>query len=63
MKIGELKSKKEVELQNLLNERRNQLRELRFKAASGRLADNQAIRKAKKDVARILTVLKEKKHA
>ncbi len=63
MKTGELKNKKEVELQRLLSERRNQLRELKFKAASGRLADNQAIHKAKKDIARLMTVLNEKKHA
>ncbi len=63
MKAGELKSKRENELQELLRERRTQLRDLKFKAASGRLADNQAIHKAKKDIARILTILKEKQHA
>lgn len=63
MKIVEIKSKKESELQALLSEKRVQLRELKFKNASGRLSDNKAIRKIKRDIARILTFLKEKKHA
>ena len=63
MKTGELKNKKEKELHTILKERRAQLRELKFKAASGRLADNHSINKAKKEIARILTILKEKSHA
>ena len=63
MKAIELKNKQISELHALLAERRIQLRELKFKNASGRLADNQAIKKIKKDIARILTFLKEKQHA
>ena len=63
MKTGELKNKKEKELQAILKERRAQLREMKFKAASGRLADNHSISKVKKEIARILTVLNEKIHA
>jgi len=59
----ELKNKQISELQALLTEKRVQLRDLKFKNASGRLADNQAINKIKKDIARILTFLKEKQHA
>jgi ribosomal protein L29 len=63
MKAGELKTKKEVELQNLLKEKRAHLRDLRFKATSGRLSDNKSINQTKKDIARILTFLNQQKHA
>lgn len=63
MKTKELKTKREKELQDLLKEKRVQLRELRFKTASGRLADNQSIGRIKRDIARIMTILKEKSHA
>ncbi len=63
MKTKELKTKGEKELQDLLKEKRVQLRELRFKTASGRLADNQSIGRIKRDIARIMTILKEKSHA
>ncbi len=63
MKVTEIKSKKESELQVLLSEKRIQLRELKFKNTSGRLSDNKAICKIKRDIARILTFLKEKRHA
>ena len=63
MKAKELKTKKEKELHDLLREKRIQLRELRFKTSSGRLADNKAIKNNKREVARIMTILKEKSHA
>lgn len=63
MKMGELKGKKEVELHNLLKEKRSHLRDLKFKATAGRLADNKEIARTKKEIAQILTLLKEKQHA
>jgi len=63
IKIGELKGKKEAELHNLLKEKRSHLRDLKFKTAVGRLADNKEISRTKKEIARILTLLKEKQNA
>lgn len=61
MKIKELKEMKEGDLQHLLSETRNKLRELRFKDASGQLKDVREIREGKKLVARVLTLLKVNK--
>lgn len=61
MKIKEIKEKKEAELQKLLREKREKLRELRFTLATGKLKNSAEIKQAKKDVARILTVLNERK--
>lgn len=54
------------ELAKLLAEKREELRKLRFSAAGARAADSDAPRKARREVARILTELasREKvKHA
>jgi large subunit ribosomal protein L29 len=45
------------ELNDRLRTARRELYELRFKAAVGQLDNNRAIRKTRKDIARILTVL------
>jgi large subunit ribosomal protein L29 len=45
------------ELNDRLRAARRELYELRFKAAVGQLDNNRAIRKTRKDIARILTVL------
>ncbi|MDD4412832.1 MAG: 50S ribosomal protein L29 [Patescibacteria group bacterium] len=57
MKIKELKNMKEGDLQHLLSETRNKLRELRFKDSAGQLKDVREIRENKKLVARTLTLL------
>ncbi len=57
MKTGEFDKKTTNELQNLLRERRENLRQLRFKLTANNLKNIQEIKKTKKDIARILTVL------
>lgn len=61
MEIKELKKKSESELQQLLAETREKVREFRFKDANKQLKDVRSIREAKKTAARILTLLNSKK--
>jgi len=58
MKISELRQKTESELKKLLQDNRERLRSLRFDLASGKIKNVREIRKIKKDIARILTLLK-----
>jgi len=58
MKPRELRQKPKDELNKLLEEKRNHLLVLRFDLAGGRVKNIREIREAKKDVARILTLLK-----
>ena len=60
MKIGELRQKSKGELQKLLRENREKLRALNFDLASGKVKNVREIRKIKKNIARILTLIKEK---
>ena len=59
MKIGELRQKSKPELQKLLTELRERLRQLRFDLAAGKVKNVREIRQIKKDIARILTLLKQ----
>lgn len=61
MKREELRKKKEEELEILLEQKRNQLRKLRFDLAERRLKNVNEIRNTKREIARILTILNEKK--
>lgn len=61
MEFKELQKKKESELHNILAESRNTLRELRFKIASRQLKDFSAVKKIKKVISNILTLLNNKK--
>ncbi len=61
MKARELREKSQAELQNLLRDRRERLRQLRFDLASGKIKNVREIRQTKKDIARILTILNLKK--
>ena len=58
MKITELRQKPKNELQSLLDEKRGRLRVLRFDLASDKVKNVREIRQIKKDIARILTLLK-----
>jgi len=60
MKIRELRQKSEKELQQVLVSLRDKLRELRFNLAGGKVKNIKEIHQTKKDIARILTLLKEK---
>jgi len=61
MKIKELHQKSFVDLQKLLETNQEKMRRFRFDLASGKLKNVREIRKLKKDIARILTILREKK--
>lgn len=62
MKIQEIRKKTENDLQKLLADLQENVRSTRFKIISKEIKNHQVLRQAKKDVARILTVLREKKH-
>jgi len=57
MEILELRKKTDTELRKTLTENRERLRTLRFDLASGKVKNVREIRKIKKDIARILTLL------
>ena len=57
MKIQELRQKTKSELQKLLIDVREKLRQLRFNLASGKVKNVREIRKIKKEIAQILTIL------
>ncbi len=61
MKTEELKKKSKKELNKLLLDSRERLRVLRFDLASGRVKNVKELGKLKKDIARILTILKQDK--
>lgn len=63
MKISDVRKKSDKELQMILAEIRNKLREARFKAASRQLKNYKELRIFKHDIARILTVINERRHA
>ena len=58
-KIRELRLKPEKELKETLLNFRDKLRELRFNLAGGKVKNIREIRQTKRDIARILTILKE----
>ena len=60
MKTKELQRKSQSELQHILIENREKLRQLRFDLASGKVKNVRQIRKAKKEIAQALTILKQK---
>ncbi len=62
MDIKEFKNKPKKELERMLLEYREKLRDLRFKASNRQLKDVRSIRKIKKDIARILTLINKKEN-
>ncbi|MBU0597509.1 50S ribosomal protein L29 [Patescibacteria group bacterium] len=61
MKVKEVRKKTEGELQKMLKSQREVMRDLRFKISSKQHKDVRDYREVKQTIARILTVLKEKK--
>ncbi len=61
MNVKDLRDKSEKELSKLLNELKDKLRELRFQLSVGQLKKIHEVSKVRKDIARILTVLNERK--
>ncbi|MBU2539976.1 50S ribosomal protein L29 [Patescibacteria group bacterium] len=60
MKASELKKKNKKELEKDLEKLKENLSGLRFKLAANKLKNVREVRNIKKDIARILTILKMK---
>ncbi len=58
--IKELKAKSKDELAQLLNEKRIQLLKTEFDVKMGKIKNSNIIKELKKDIARILTFMKQK---
>ncbi len=58
MKLNELRQKSKTELQKMLQDSRERLRQLRFNLAAGKVKNVREVRKIKKEIARILTLLR-----
>lgn len=63
MNSSELREKTVDELQTLSRERRRELFDLRFKHYTGQLLDTASMRKTRRDVARIETIIRERELA
>lgn len=61
MKTIELRKKDKKELEKMAQDLRKKMSDLRFKFSSGKLKNVKEINNSKKEVARILTLLKETK--
>jgi ribosomal protein L29 len=59
MKVNEFSSKNKQELERNFKEIREKLRQLRFDLAAGKVKNVREVRKNKKEVARILTALRQ----
>lgn len=60
MKIKELREKNSEELKIVLSQKRENSRRIRFDIASKQVKNNRELRNEKKDIARVLTLIKEK---
>ncbi len=63
MKASELKELNLDDLRAKLSEQRRTLFDLRFQMATGQLTNKAAVKEARKDIARILTVINEQESA
>ncbi len=59
MRADKIREMKESELHKKLSDYRKELFNLRFQKATGQLGNTQRISKVKKNIARILTILRE----
>lgn len=59
MRIQDIRKKSEPDLKKLLAETRENVRHLRFKIATKELKNPHLLKEARKDIARMLTVLEE----
>jgi large subunit ribosomal protein L29 len=63
MKAKELREKEVKELEKILKEQREKLEKLKIDLSLGKLKNVREIQMTKREIARILTILNEKKHA
>ena len=59
MDLAELRQKSKTELQKILQSSQERLRQLRFDLAAGKIKNVREIRKIKKEIAQILTLLNQ----
>ncbi len=59
MKSSELRKKSRQDLEKILNEKRERAKVLRFDSVLDKVKNVKELEAAKKDIARILTILKE----
>ncbi|MBR5137531.1 MAG: 50S ribosomal protein L29 [Clostridia bacterium] len=63
MKINDIRSKSTEELQKELKELKSELFKLRFQFTTNQLENPMLIKGVKRDIAKVLTVLKERENA
>jgi ribosomal protein L29 len=63
MKTSELREKSDLELDRMLAELRDKVREMRFKIAARQLSDVREVREARQAIARILTLKRSRRSA
>lgn len=63
MKPSEIRKLAPVEIEKLVREKKQELMELRFQASIGQLSQNHRIRETRRTIARLLTILNEKRRA
>ena len=61
MKANEMREKSHDELNKALGDLEEQLFKLRFQKSTGQIENPQKIREVRKDIARVLTVLNERR--
>jgi ribosomal protein L29 len=61
IKIKELREKNKIELANILAEKREFARKLRFEIASKQIKNVRDLRNSKREISKILTLIKEAK--
>jgi large subunit ribosomal protein L29 len=62
MEIKEIRKKTDKEVTKLLAEQRERLRDLRFKISSRQYKNYKEVGMVKKEIAKILTVMNERRH-
>jgi ribosomal protein L29 len=60
MKTKELREKNKEELLKIVSEKKEKIRKIRFDIAAKQVKDARALRNEKKDIARVLTLIREK---
>ena len=60
MKPSEIREMSAAEINAKVNELRNEAMNLRFQDVSGQLTDYSRVREVRRDIARLLTILREK---
>jgi large subunit ribosomal protein L29 len=63
LKIGEIRALKSEELAKQLEAAHKELFDLRFRLATKQLVNHREIRRTKKDIARLMTVVRERELA